>query len=360
MATGTQGLLTLRGALGATEGAATTPTRFLYPGVPGNVDLSGIQQFETIEDRVAWAKREPMRSVYAGIESNQVVLSNVPASFEDAGFYMATIVGVASGSTGLGGNTPTTTDTSAYTRAFQSSQTSTTVGSAGGYDLHLQVGTADLISTVGWSIPGLRCTDYSISFTKPGTGTDTGVTFGGTWVTPKTATQITSFTGSLSDRTQTLAVGQNNYAYVDSSSGSLGGTGDTNIIRATFQLTQNPAFHDGFDGTALPTSMHFPEQWTSTLTITRKFSDTTELAAWLARTTRAIRIENVGAQIGAVSAKNTIRCDFVGKPTSHVHTWEQNGILYANIGLQGIYDSTLGASWKLTTINSVSAAYTSA
>lgn len=359
MATGTQGLLTLRGALGASEGAATTPTRFLYPGVPGNVDLSGIQQFETIEDRVAWAKREPMRSVYAGMESNQVVLSSVPASFEDAGYYMASIVGMDSGSSGKAANTPTTVDTSAYSRTFQSSQTSTTVGSGGGYDMHLQVGTADLISTVGWSIPGLRCVDYSISFTKRGTGTDTGVTFGGTWVTPKTATQITSFTGSLSDRTQTLAVGQNNYAYVDSAAGSLGSTADTNIIRAMFQLTQNPAFHDGFDGTALPTSMHFPEQWTSMLTITRKFSDTTELAAWLARTTRAVRVENVGALIGGVSAKNTIRVDFVGKPTSHVHTWEQNGILYANIGLQGIYDSTLGASWKLTTISTASSAYTS-
>lgn len=358
MATGTIGLTTLRGALGASEGAATTPTRYLYPGVPDNVDLSDIQQFETIEDRVAWAKRDGLRALVNGVENNTVRFNNVPATPEDTGFYLSTIPGIVSGA-GTGAGTPTTTDTSAYTRTFTPSQTVTAYGATGGYDLHLQVGFTDLISTVGWSIPGLRNTDFTLAFTKRASGTDTGCMWSGVWQTPKTATQITAFTGSLSDRTQTLATGNMFYAYVDSAAGSLGGTADTNITSGIFQVVQNPAWHDGADGTGLHTSMHFPEQWMSMLTVVRKFSDTTELAAYKARTRRAIRLKNEGALIGAVSAKNTIQLDFVGDYQTHRHTWV-DGILYAELVYLGVYDSTLTASWKATTISTVSAAYTTA
>lgn len=358
MATGSTGLLTLRGALGATEGAATTPTRILYIGGPENIDLSGIQQFDTVEDRVAWAKRDGLRTVYNGIENNTVRFNNVPASFEDFGFILSTVVGIASGSTGLGANTPTTTDTSAYTRLFKPSQTATAYGSTGGYDLHLQVAYNDLLSTVGWSIPGLRCTDLSVTFRKRVSGTDHGITWSGTFQTPKTCTQITALTGSLSDRTQTIASGLNNKAYVESAYNASISTTDPEIMEATFHVQQDPSFHDGMDATALHTSMHFPGQWLSELTLTRKFSDTTELAAYKARTTRHVRLINEGAQVGAVSAKNTIQLDFVGKPMEHTHT-EVDRMLYASIRYEGIYDSTLLSSWAINTINAVSTAYTS-
>lgn len=358
MATGSTGLLTLRGALGATEGAATTPTRILYIGGPENIDLSGIQQFDTVEDRVAWAKRDGLRNVYAGIENNTVRFSNVPASFEDIGFWMSTIVGVASGSTGLGANTPTTTDTSAYTRTFKPSQTATAYGTTGGYDLHLQVAYNDLLSTVGWSIPGLRCTDFSITYRKRVSGTDHGVTWSGTWQTPKTCTQITSLTGSLSDRTQTIASGLQNKAYVESAYNASISTADPEMMEFTFHIQQDPSFHDGLDNTGLHTSMHFPGQWLAEATVTRKFSDTTELAAYIAKTTRHIRLVNEGALVGAVSAKNTIQTDFVGKPMEHTHT-EVDRMLYASIRYEGIYDSTHLASWAFKTINAVSTAYTS-
>lgn len=359
MATGSIGLLSLRGALGATEGASTTPTRILYIGEPGNIDLSGIQQFATIEDRPAWAKRDPVRNIYAGIEDNVVRFNNVPASTEDLGFWLSTIPGVASGSTGLGANTPTTTDTSAYTRSFVPSQTSTAVGSAGGYDLHLQVGYNDLVSTVGWSIPGLRCTDLSVTFRKRSQGTEHGITWSGTWQTPKTCTQITAFTGSLSDRAQTIPTGMTNKAFVESAYNASISTADANIMEATLHVQQDPSFHDGMDDTALHTSMHFPGQWLSEMTITRKFSDTTELAAYIAKTTRHIRILNEGALIGAATALATIQADFVGKPVDHTHT-EVDGMLYATIRYIGVYDSTLLSSWAFKTINTVSTAYTSA
>lgn len=355
MATGSLVLNATRAALGASEGASTTPTRLLY--IPSDsIDLSGIQVFETIEDRPGWNKRDQLRDLYNGTESNQVVFSNVPASYEDIGFILATLPGVVSGA-GTGAGTPTTTDTSAYTRTFTPSQTVTAYGATGGYDMHLQVGPTDLTSTVNWSIPGLRCTDLSITFKKRASGTDTGVTWSATFQTPKTATQITSLTGSLSDRTQTLPTGNVVKSYVDTS--TIGSTADPEITEATLHIGNAPAFHYGLDGTSLATSMHFPNPMVTDLTITRKFSNTTELAAYLARTLRKIRNIAEGAVIGAATAKNTIQADFIGKAATHQHTWV-DGLLYAQIQYLGVYDATQTASVKFTTISTVSAAYTTA
>ncbi|MCC6854485.1 MAG: hypothetical protein IT189_00345, partial [Microbacteriaceae bacterium] len=167
----------------------------------------------------------------------------------------------------------------------------------------------------------------------------------------------TSLTGSLSDRTQTLPTGNVVKTYVDTT--TIGTTADPNITEATFHVANPPSFHDGLDDTALHTSMHFPNPQASDLTLIRKFSDTTELAVYLTRTVRKVRIIAEGAVVGAATAKNTIQLDFYGAIASHTHTW-LDGLLYASIMLQGVYDSTNTAAWKFVTINSVSAAYTAA
>jgi hypothetical protein len=356
VATGSQALLTARAALGATEGASTTPTRLMYLGTAENIDTTGLQQFETIEDRLAWAKADGLRNIYAGIENNTFSVSNVPLSFEDTGFLLCTVPGMVSGA-GAGAGTPTTTDTSAYTRAFVPSQTVTTYGATGGYDMHLQIGTTDFISTVGWSIPGLKLTDFTMTFNKRATGTDTGCLFSGTWQTPKACTDITAFTGSLSDRTQTHPIGNTNKTYLDTS--TSGTTADPEITTAVFHWARQPSFHDGMDDTGLHTSMHFPGHVTTDLTITRKFSDKTELNAYVAKTLRKFRLLNEGALIGATTALNTVRVDFIGKITGHQPTWV-DGMLYATITYSGMYDSTLLSSWSAQTISTTSAAYTTA
>lgn len=356
MATGSQALLSARAALGASEGASTTPTRLLYLGLPENIDTTGLQQYQTIEDRLAWAKADGLRTIYAGIEDNTFSVSNVPVSYEDLGFWLSTVVGVVSGA-GTGAGTPTTTDTSAYTRVFKPSQTVTAYGATGGYDMNLQVGMTDLIGTVGWSIAGLRCTDFTLTFNKRASGTDTGVLFSGTWQTNKAETDITAFTGSLSDRTQTHPVGNNNKTYVDTA--TAGTTPDPEITTAVFHWSRPAAFHDGMDATGLHTSMHFPGFQMSEMTLTRKFSDKTELNAYTAKTLRKINVLTEGALIGGVSAKNTVKLEFIGKSDTHQHTYV-DGLLYASVHYLGVYDSTLLSSWAVTTISTTSAAYTTA
>lgn len=356
MATGSELLLSVRGALGASEGAATTPTRILYPGVPSNVDLGGIKALTAIEDRRAWNKADQVADILTGIEDNGITIAPFPASTEDLGFWLSTAVGVVSGA-GQGAGTPTTTDTSAYLRLFKPSQTAYAYGATGGYDLHLQVGHSDFISTLGWSIPGLRCTDFTLGFKKRASGTDTGVLFGGTWQTNKTSTDITAFTGSLSDRTQTFLTGNMFKAYVDTS--TMGSTADTDVSEATFTFGRPPSWHDGADGIGLHTEMLFPNPMASSMQVIRKFADTLEYAAYKAKTLRKIRLICEGALIGASTALATIQLDFVGKLVTH-RSMYVDGMLYAELGYQGIYDSTLGASWAVTTINTVSAAYTTA
>jgi hypothetical protein len=356
MATGSSGLLTARAALGATEAASTTPTRLMYFGAPSNIDTTGLQQFETIEDRLAWAKADGLRNLYNGMESNTFRVSSVPASYEDFGFVLATVPGVVSGA-GTGAGTPTTTDTSAYTRTFTPSQTVTAYGATGGYDMFLEVGPNDLVGTVAQSVAGLRVSEWALHFNRRASGTDTGCSYDMTWMSHKAEVDITAFTGSLSDRTQTLALGTQFKAYIDTS--TMGSTADTEVIAADFTYSRPPTMHPGADGTGNYTSMHFPNQVQTHLSITRKFSNKTELNAYTAKTLRKVRLLCEGGLIGAVSAKNTIQLDFIGKTVGH-QVVDVDGIWYATLELDGLYDSTQLASWKVTTISTVSAAYTTA
>ena len=66
--------------LGA-EGTATTPTRILYAGPPGNIDISGLLKRETIEDRRAAGTRTSLRATYSGIQNNALTINNMPVSY---------------------------------------------------------------------------------------------------------------------------------------------------------------------------------------------------------------------------------------------------------------------------------------
>jgi len=354
MATGLEALGSLRGAIEAAEGDATEPTRLLYIP-PASISIT--QTKENIEDRRQWAKGfDGLVNVYPGMEDVTVTLTGVPMSFEDAGFWwcMWAKSGSAAGSV---------IDTSGYERTWTPSQTSSVVGT-GVESLHLQYGATDLLGTVGWSIPGLVGENLSLHFRKRASGTDTGVTMDMTFRTASAASQITAFDGSLSDRTQTMALGQQLLAYVDTTSGGLGGTADTSITEFDLNWNRPAIFHDGMDGTATHTTMHrgYAEVTGSFL---RQFSDKTELDAYIgtddAKTLRAIRVEAVGGLVGSSTAYNTIRADVVGKLTDPGTIPELvDGLWYQRFGITGHYDATVGASSELYTLNDVSAAYDTA
>lgn len=344
----------LRGAIETSEGTATTPTRILYAGPPGNFDPSGLIKRATIEDRRAAGTRTSLRGTYSGIESSDFTISNMPVSYQDIGWWLSLIAPT-------GATAPTVVDTSAYTRTWTPAEGTAvnTYGAGGGYyTANLQYSSLDFASTLVYKLPAMRVSNLTLRWDKRASGTDTGVMADISLMMSKgTATQGTAFDGSLSHTTPTLVLGNQVTSYMDSASTALGTTGDTQITSATFSLDLPVTFHDGFDGQNGHTSAHYAQQWVPTATITRRFSDKTEFTAYIARTTRAIRLAAEGDVVGASTATNQFRFDMVMSPTDH-RVAQVDGLYYAEIDYEGIYDSTLTTCWQAFVRNATAAAYT--
>src|SRR3990167_9355464 len=167
MATGSMSLESLRGAIDATEGAATTPTRLLY--IPQGA-FAVMDKNEPIVIELAWNKQDSVSDILAGLNDVTVTVTNAPVSYEDAAFWWAGLCGAL-------GETPATVDTSAYLRTGNPSQTDTTVSATGVRALHLQWAPSDFISTRGLSIPGLIMEDFSLTIKKRASGADPGCTW---------------------------------------------------------------------------------------------------------------------------------------------------------------------------------------
>ena len=173
--------------------------------------------------------------------------------------------------------------------------------------------------------------------------------------TKGTATNGTAFSTAVADATNTLILGNQISTYVDTT--TIGSTADTNVTAARFTLTNPVSFHDGFDGVNGHTSAYFAQPWTPTLTLTRLFADMTEFNAYIARTNRKVRIQANGGVVGATTATNRFILDFYGSIMDHRQT-EVDGLIYAEIDLEGYYDSTFTTSWGAVVYNGVATAAT--
>lgn len=352
MATGSVALEQLRGRIEVSEAAGGTPTRILSIGPGGGVDISGIDQYATIEDRRAIGTRTSLQATYSGIQDNKLRISGVPVSYQEIGWWLTLLAPT-------GGVVPGTVDTSAYTRTFtpvDAAGTSVNTYSVGYHTAYFEYSAQDFVSTKVWKMPAMRLTDLVINFSKRASGTDTGLTMDAEFqMTSGTASAGTAFTGTLTAGTPTLAIGNQLTATVDTT--TIATTTDANITTASFHLVNPVSFHDGMDGTGGHTSAHHSLQWTPTLTLNRKFSDLTELNAYVAKTTRKVRLAAVGPVVGATTATSQLFLDFYGAPMSHTVS-ATDGMWYAQIELEGIYDSVVTTSWTAFLRNGVAAAYT--
>jgi hypothetical protein len=250
-------------------------------------------------------------------------------------------------------------DTSAYTRTFTPVE-GTTVNTygTGFYTANLQYSAADFASTLVYKLPAMRIQRIAFTWNKRASGTDTGLMMDLSLTMGKgTATQGTAFDGSLTAGTPTLAIGNQVSAYVDSAYASIGSTLDNQITSATFALELPITYHDGFDGTNGHTSAHYAQQWVPTVTMQRRFSDKTELTAYLAKSVRALRFFAEGGIVGGSTATNQFTFNAVVSPTDHSVT-QVDGLYYADLSFEGIYDGTLTTTWSAALRNSVAAAYT--
>lgn len=326
-------LASARAGLESTRGTAVTPTRLLY-FKPGGATHA--QEVGTLIPEEAWASYTPNRRAYAGLERNRLTFEG-DLTYTDAIWPMNLAVDAeASGSV---------TDTSAYTWTGLPVHTSDALKSA-----TVEFAYADLLSTVGWRLPGCLGNSWEITFTKPASGGDTGVSHKLELITASPATQITSFGGSLSDRTLVSATGNQIKSYINGTGSAFGTTADTRVNQATFRVNNDYRFRDGFDGTGNAIELVRGAKRGSRLTMQRYFNDKTELDAYIAKTSRRIRIIAEGAVIGAATAKYTVQLDFGGVADVHASA-DSDGMVYANIEYAPLNDSAISSDFKLTFIN---------
>lgn len=324
-------LASARAGLESTIGTPVTPTRLLYHK---KADFN--QDVGTIMPSEAWANFTPFRRAYAGLERTGFGFTG-DATPEQIIFWMNLAIDAeASGSV---------TDTSAYTWVFLPVHTSDALKSA-----TFEFGFTDLLSVVGWRLPGCFVNKFKLTWTKPVDGEETGVMYEAEVMSAYGATQITAFTGALSDVAMTSLVGNGTKTYMNGTGSAFGTTADTRINQATFEVDNGYVYRDGFDGTnhAIEIVRTKPRQ--SKMTIQRYFNDKTELDAYIAKTTRRLRVLNEGAVVGATTAKNTLQLDFAGVPEVHDQA-SVDGLIYANIGLNPINDSSILSDFKFTVIN---------
>lgn len=328
-----QVLASARAGLEATRGTAVTPTRLVYfrpGGASHNQDVGAIIPQES------WASYTPNRRAYAGLQRNGLSFSG-DFTYTDAIFWLNLAIDAeASGAL---------TDTTAYTWTFLPVHTSDALKSA-----TFEYAYADLLSVVGWRLPGCIVNRLAVTWTKAVGGAETGVSFEADLMTASGATQITAFTGSLTDRAIASALGNNTLTYLNSTASAFGATADTRINQATWEVTNGYVYRDGFDGTSTAMEIIRSGQRQSRVTMQRYFNDKTELDAYIAKTTRRLRVKSEGALVGAVSALNTLQLDFAGVPEVH-NVAESDGLIYANIELAPLEDSSLASDFKWTVIN---------
>jgi hypothetical protein len=329
-------LASARAALEATRGVGGTPTRLLYFR-PGGMTLN--QAVGTISPTEAWAKYAPYRRHYAGLERSGFSMAG-DVTFDDFIWQLNTAVkAVPSG---------VITDTSAYTWTFLPTETSDDIKSA-----LIQFSYGDFISTWGGSLAGCIVNHLTVHWTKNVADDETGLSYTAELMSAAGVTQLTAFTGALSDRSITSAVGPNWQAYVDTA--TIGSTPDTRITEATYELENGYVYRDGADNTGHAIEIVRGAKRITSLTYQRYFNSKAELDAYIAKTVRKVRLLVEGAVVGAATAKNTVKLDYYGVIDDHTYATgaagSGSGLIYANIKLRPLYDTVLTSDHQWVVIN---------
>ncbi len=322
-----------RAALEASRGTDLTPTRLIYFD-----EGTHQQEVATIRPQQIRNSFFGYYSAAAGPELNTFESSGA-MSYDDLIWYANThIKAVASGSGGGSDKTWT----------FLPTATSDDIKSA-----TVQLGYSDGLgsSQPAVKLNGLVGDEFSLKFDKSG---DATVQFTSKMISKSAATQITAFTGSLTDRTVVLASAVNTTTYIDTT--TIGSTADANVTDVTWSLKNgyNPLYT--LNASAAPTDLlrTGPRTWKAE--ITRAYAVYTSPAdaewdAYIAKTVRKIRVKTVGPALGG--SNYTITLDLYGVYTAMTNA-EANGIAVQKFTLEPVYDTTATSDFVLSVVNATS------
>lgn len=311
-----------RAALETARGTTTTPTRLIYG-----------EEF-VHEQEVQTVRPEELRNSYAGFftaaagrEVNRIRVRG-RMSYTDAHWYGQCFF--KGGVTATGGADP-------YTWTYLPALTSDDLKT-----LEFQLGYSD---TIGASAPGVKL-NYCLGETLNlhwEKGDDNALTFDASWLSATAATQITAFTGTLSDRTTLAASTANTTVYSDPG-GTIGATADSYIIAVDWTLNLGPVALYTLDGTNAAKAIYRPQHRTWTATITRQYADDTHWDDYIDKTVQKIRVKT------STGATRNIQLDVYGVYTAR--RWsEVDGIITEEMTLDPIYDATSTSDHSLVVIN---------
>jgi hypothetical protein len=317
-----------RAALEVTRGTDLTPTRLIY----GETFTHG-QTVATIRPTEHRASYNPVYSAAAGPEKNTFGMEG-RVSYDDL-IWLANLYfkGVASG-TGAGSDK---TWTFLPTAAADDVKTAT-----------IQLGDA---ANIGASTPGVKLNyvfgnTLNLHFEK---NDDGAATFKADFLAAKAATQITAFTGALSDRTTIPASCNNTGVFIDTT--TIGTTPDTAVISVDFNLALAPVPLYTLDTTTAANGIFRPDFRRWSATIVRQYVNDTEWDKYVDKTVRKIRVRTTGPVLGGSNYK--IDLDLYGAYTNREWT-DVDGIITETLTLEQVYDTTATADHQLVVVNASS------
>jgi hypothetical protein len=313
-----------RAILEATRGAGGTPTRLLY------FDQGSIQQdVKTIRPQQLRNSYFGFYSAAAGTETNTITMSGI-LSYQDAVWLGNTHIKAIASGTGAGAD---------KVYSFVPSSATDDIKSA-----LIQFGYSDGIGAGQPAASVAYCLgdELTLKWDKSGDGL---VTFDSKMVTPKALTQITAFTGALSNRTVSLASCNTTQVYVDPT--TIGTTADNYWLDATWTLTNG--YHNLYtlNNTTAAQDTLRPNARTWKLEGTRYYGGTVADAEWdayISKAVRKIRIKTVGPTLG--SSTFILQLDLYGVYTS-MQNAEVDGLGVQNFTMEPVYDTTATTDFAL-------------
>jgi hypothetical protein len=311
-----------RAALEATRGTSITPTRIIYA------------ETFTLDHTVATIRPEEQRASYEGFfqaaqgpESSRVTMEG-RVSFEDiiwhANMFYKPLAAASSGSppSAVWTFTPTNTADDVKTHCLQLGD-SAAIGTSPGVSLAYGMGDT-----------------FNIHYEK---NDDGAATFSATYLYAKALTQITAFTGALSDRVTTPVSCNNTVVKIDTT--TIGTTTDPLVTSVDFTLSLNPTPFYALDGTIAAQAVYRPAHRTWQAVVTRQYNAATEFTAYVAKTIRKIRVLTT-------NSTNILQQDFYGVWTNRTYS-EVDGIVTEELTLEPVFDTASSTSTSLVCTNNV-------
>jgi hypothetical protein len=316
-----------RAALESTRGTDLTPTRIIYG-----------ESF-ALDHTVATIRPEELRASYegfyqaaAGPERSVVTIAG-RVSYDDLIWYGNLFwKAVASGTGASADKTwtflPTNTSDDVKTCTLQLGD-SAALGTSPGVKLNYGMGDT-----------------FNIHYEK---NDDGAATFSAQILFAKALTQLTAFTGSLSDRTTVPVSCNNTVVKIDTT--TIGTTTDSAVTTVDFTLNNNPVPFYALDGTLAAAAVYRPKHRMWKAEITRQYSNATEFSAYIAKTVRKVRVVTTGAALGGTAY--SVTQDLYGVWTDRKYS-QVDDIVTEVLTLEPVYDTTSTSSTSLTVVNATS------